>query len=54
MMACCASLLDPRSMSPRDVERRIGQRGLTDLQFYNGETHRAAFALPNFVRALVA
>jgi spermidine synthase len=54
MMACCSAQLDPRWMTPRDVERRIAQRGLSDLQFYNGETHRAAFALPNFVRALVA
>jgi spermidine synthase len=54
MMACCSALLDPRTMTPREVERRIAQRNLTDLQFYNGDTHRAAFALPNFVRALVA
>ena len=54
MMACCSALLDPRTMTPREVERRIVQRGLDHLQFYNGDTHRAAFALPNFVRALVA
>ncbi len=53
MMACCSALLDPRTMTPREVERRIAQRNLSDLQFYNGDTHRAAFALPNFVRALV-
>lgn len=54
MMACCSALLDPRSMTPLQVDRRIAQRGLQDLAFYNGDTHRAAFALPNFVRALVA
>ena len=54
MMACCSSLLDPTGMRPLQVDRRIAQRGLRDLQFYNGDTHRAAFALPNFVRALVA
>ena len=54
MMACCSALLDPRTMTPREVERRIAQRNLADLQYYNGDTHRAAFALPNFVRALVA
>ena len=54
MMACCSALLDPRTMTPREVERRIAQRNLTHLQFYNGDTHRAAFALPNFVRTLVA
>jgi spermidine synthase len=54
MMACCSPLLDPTGMTPLQVDRRIAQRGLRDLQFYNGDTHRAAFALPNFVRALVA
>jgi spermidine synthase len=53
MMACCSSLLDPSGMTPLQVDRRIAQRGLRDLQFYNGDTHRAAFALPNFVRGLV-
>jgi spermidine synthase len=54
MMACCAAQLEPRNMTPLEVERRIAQRGIADLSFYNGDTHRAAFALPNFVRALVA
>ena len=52
MMACCSALLDPRTMTPREVERRIAQRQLSHLQFYNGDTHRASLALPNFVRAL--
>ncbi|MCC6195751.1 MAG: polyamine aminopropyltransferase, partial [Burkholderiales bacterium] len=54
MMACCAPVLDPRTMTPLEVDRRIAQRGIGELSFYNGDTHRAAFALPNFVRALVA
>jgi spermidine synthase len=54
MMACCSALLDPRSMTPLQVDRRIAQRGIGSLQYYNGDTHRAAFALPNFVRAMIA
>ena len=54
MMACCSPLLDPRGMTPLQVDRRIAQRGIGDLQYYNGDTHRAGFALPNFVRALVS
>ena len=54
MMACCSALLDPRKMTPLQVDRAIAQRGLRDLSYYNGDTHRAGFALPNFVRALVA
>ena len=54
MMACCSASLDPRGMSILDIDRRIAQRGIRNLQYYNGDMHRAALALPNFVRALVA
>lgn len=52
MMACCSGTLDPRKLTARDVDRRIAQRGIGELQYYNGDTHRASLALPNFVRAL--
>ena len=52
MMACCSATLDPRYLTPLEVDRRISQRGLRDLQYFNGDVHRAALALPNFVRAL--
>ncbi|HVE49540.1 MAG TPA: polyamine aminopropyltransferase [Casimicrobiaceae bacterium] len=52
MMACCSVSLDPSSRSSHDVERLIAQRGIGDLQYYNGDVHRAALALPNFVREL--
>jgi len=54
MMACCSAGLDPRRMTTVEVDRRLAQRGIGDLAYYNGEMHRAALALPNFVRALVA
>lgn len=54
MMACSAATLDPREQSAMAVDRRIAQRGLSQLQYMNGEMYRAALALPNFVRALVA
>jgi spermidine synthase len=53
MMACASTTLDPGSLTADEVDRRIAERGLTRLQYYNGDTHRAALALPNFVRALV-
>jgi len=53
MMACCSAGLDPRRMTTVEVDRRVAQRGLRDLHYYNGEMHRASLALPNFVRALV-
>jgi spermidine synthase len=54
MMACASATLDPTRVSAEEVDRRIAGRSLPKLQYYNGDVHRAALALPNFVRALVA
>jgi spermidine synthase len=51
--ACASDSLDPRTIAPDEAEKRIAERGLKDLQYYNGEVHRALFALPNYVKALV-
>ena len=51
--ACASEEVDPQRLAPAEVERVIAARGIGDLQYYNGETHRAAFALPNYIRALV-
>ena len=54
MMACASATLNPAYLTPLEVDRRIAQRRISDLQYYNGDMHRASFALPNFVRELVA
>ena len=41
-------------MAPDAVDRVIAARGIGELQCYNGDVHRALFALPNYIRALVA
>jgi spermidine synthase len=51
--ACASDTLDPREISAAEVERAIAERGLADLQYYNGEAHAALFALPNYIRTLV-
>jgi len=51
--ACASDSLDPLSLSEDEVEQRIAERKLQDLQYYNGATHRGIFALPNFVRKLM-
>jgi spermidine synthase len=53
MMACCSAQLDPHYLTPLEVDRRIAQRGIRDLQYFNGDVHRASLALPNFVKKLV-
>jgi spermidine synthase len=54
MMACCSARLDPRELCSTAIDERIDARGIADLQCINGDTYRAALALPNFVRRLVA
>lgn len=54
MMACCSQQLDPRALSAEVVDARIAERRLANLQFINGDSYRAALALPNFVRTLLA
>ncbi|HXC39524.1 MAG TPA: polyamine aminopropyltransferase [Burkholderiales bacterium] len=51
-LAACSDTLDPVAVSSAEIDRRIARRGLSDLQYYNGATHQAVFALPNFVRDL--
>ena len=53
-MACASDKLDPKSFTADEIDRRIEHRKLIDLQYFNGETHEAVFALPNFVRDMVA
>lgn len=52
--ACASDSLDPRAVSPEQAERVLAARGVGELQYYNGEVHRALFALPNYIKALVA
>lgn len=51
-MACASRSTDPLSLSETQIDARIAEREIRDLQFYNGAMHRAVFALPNFVREL--
>jgi spermidine synthase len=52
-MAVCSDKLDPKAFTADEIDRRIEQRKLQELRFYNGETHEGVFALPNYVRELV-
>jgi spermidine synthase len=52
--ASASDSLDPRAVGPTEIDGRIAARGIGDLQYYNGEVHRAAFAIPNYVRPLVS
>ena len=53
-LAMASDSTDPALLSEDEVDARIAQRGLQDLQLYNGAMHRALLAQPNFVRQLLA
>ncbi|HEX4333686.1 MAG TPA: polyamine aminopropyltransferase [Usitatibacter sp.] len=52
--ACASDLLDPRTVPPQEADRILAKRGVKDLRYYNGDVHQALFALPNYIRELVA
>lgn len=52
-MASASDSVDPLSLTGQQVDDMIADRGLNRLQYYNGDTHRAVFAHPNFVRDLL-
>ena len=53
-MAMASDSTDPALLGAAEVDARIAARGLQDLQLYNGATHQALLAQPNFVRTLLA
>jgi spermidine synthase len=53
-MACASDILDPLALNPAQVERTLKERGIENLRYYNGDTHHAVFALPNFVRQILS
>lgn len=53
-MACASGTQDPTRLGAADVERRLELRQIGGLRYYNGETHRAMLALPNFVREILS
>lgn len=53
-MVVASDKTDPLALTAEEVDKRISERGISDLQYYNGDTHRAVFAMPNFIREILA
>ena len=53
-MACASASLDPIRLDAAEVDRRLESRRIGQLRYYNGDTHNAMLALPNFVRELLS
>jgi spermidine synthase len=53
-MAMASDTVDPLALAAPEIDARIGACGLRDLRLYNGATHQALLAQPNFVRDIFA
>ncbi len=52
-MATASDKTDPLLLDPKSVEDRIKDRAISHLQYYNGDTHRGVFGLPNYVKSII-
>ena len=48
--AVASQNLDPRELSPEEVDRRLLRRVSKPLRFYDGLTHRGMFSIPKYLR----
>jgi spermidine synthase len=52
-MAVASDTLDPLALPASVADERLTERRIEALQYYNGDVHRALFALPNYIRKLL-
>ncbi|HAA37379.1 MAG TPA: spermidine synthase [Firmicutes bacterium] len=52
--ALAAKTHDPLQLPEAEIDQRLQERGITNLKFYDGETHRAMFAIPKDIRTAIA
>ncbi|GGE61823.1 spermidine synthase [Paenalcaligenes hominis] len=52
-MAVVSDSLIPTAIDAAEVEQRIQQRDITELQYYNNAVHGALFALPTYYKKLL-
>lgn len=51
--AIASDAIDSRAMAIAEIEQRLAHGGVSDRQFYNGQTHAAMHALPEYIEALI-
>jgi len=51
---CASFKLDPKKLSPKEIDRRLRARLSKKLKFYDGLTHQALFTLPKHLRHQIA
>jgi spermidine synthase len=45
---------DPAALSPEEIDRRLSERGASNLRFYDGVSHQGLFSLPLYLRRAIA
>ncbi|MCX7795315.1 MAG: fused MFS/spermidine synthase, partial [bacterium] len=45
---------DPVKLNEEEINRRLEKLGLSDLKYYDGETHKSIFSLPKDLRKAIA
>ncbi|MBT4824801.1 polyamine aminopropyltransferase [Candidatus Woesearchaeota archaeon] len=48
--AACSNDIDATTISAEEIDKRIAERDVEDLQLYNGEIHQGIQAMPNYVK----
>ncbi|MFP3974796.1 MAG: polyamine aminopropyltransferase [Chloroflexota bacterium] len=51
--ALASTTMDPRDLSPGEVDQRIASRVKGPLQFYDGHTHQGLFFIPKHLREAI-
>ena len=52
--ACASATLDVCAPTAQQIDERLKKRGVAARQYYNGAIHHALFALPEYVKSMVA
>lgn len=52
--AVASQSLDPRKLSPEEIDRRLSKRLSRPLRFYDGPAHRGMFSLPKYLCKQIA
>jgi len=42
--------INPKELDEKEINKRLEERGIENLKFYDGETHRMMFSLPKHLR----
>ncbi|HOJ92189.1 MAG TPA: polyamine aminopropyltransferase [Dictyoglomaceae bacterium] len=45
--------IDPKEILEEDIDNRLKEKDITNLKFYDGETHKMMFSLPKNIRELI-